>query len=79
MSRDAHDLPAAVAVTLPNRDDLELDTVMLPRDAFFADTEDVPARKAEGGICAEQVTPYPPGIPVPDATDPALETIRVVA
>jgi arginine/lysine/ornithine decarboxylase len=37
---------------------------MLPRDAFFARTEDVPAKEAVGRICAEQITPYPPGIPV---------------
>jgi arginine/lysine/ornithine decarboxylase len=51
-------------VALPAADDLELETVMLPRDAFFARTEDVPVAKAEGRICAEQITPYPPGIPV---------------
>lgn len=49
---------------LPSPGDLELETAMLPRDAFFADTEDVPADRAAGRICAEQITPYPPGIPV---------------
>jgi arginine decarboxylase len=43
---------------------VELDNAMIPRDAFFAQTEDVPAKEAVGRICAEQVTPYPPGIPV---------------
>jgi arginine/lysine/ornithine decarboxylase len=37
---------------------------MLPRDAFFAAKETVDADKAVGRICAEQITPYPPGIPV---------------
>jgi arginine/lysine/ornithine decarboxylase len=36
---------------------------MLPRDAFFAETEMVDARAAPGRIAAEQLTPYPPGIP----------------
>jgi arginine decarboxylase len=38
--------------------------VVLPREAFFSRTEDVAAEKAVGRICAEQITPYPPGIPV---------------
>lgn len=37
---------------------------MLPRDAFFAAKETVNAGNAIGRIAAEQVTPYPPGIPV---------------
>lgn len=37
---------------------------MLPRDAFFAPKETVLAGQAPGRICAEQITPYPPGIPV---------------
>ena len=37
---------------------------MLPREAFFAPKETVAADKAIGRIAAEQVTPYPPGIPV---------------
>ena len=36
---------------------------MVPRDAFFAPTEPVPARKAAGRVSAELITPYPPGIP----------------
>jgi arginine decarboxylase len=64
LSRAAHDLPEPPAIDLPSPGDLELDTVMLPRDAFFARTEDVPAKEAVGRICAEQITPYPPGIPV---------------
>jgi lysine decarboxylase len=37
---------------------------MLPRDAFLAETEIVPFKKSNGRICAEVITPYPPGIPV---------------
>ncbi|PPK65049.1 ornithine decarboxylase [Actinokineospora auranticolor] len=64
LAKTAKALPTPPQVALPDLGDLELDTVMLPRDAFFADTRDVPAREAVGRICAEQVTPYPPGIPV---------------
>jgi arginine decarboxylase len=37
---------------------------MLPREAFLADTEFVEFRKSVGRICAETISPYPPGIPV---------------
>ena len=37
---------------------------MRPRDAFLADTEFVKFRESAGRICAETLTPYPPGIPV---------------
>jgi arginine decarboxylase len=37
---------------------------MLPRDAFLADTEFVKFRESKGRICAETISPYPPGIPV---------------
>lgn len=51
-------------VQLASTRELELETVMLPRDAFFGQTETVDAAKAAGRIAAEQITPYPPGIPV---------------
>lgn len=51
-------------VDLPSPSALETDAVMIPRDAFFAPFEDVPRREAGGRVCAEQVTPYPPDIPV---------------
>ncbi|MEB4209502.1 ornithine decarboxylase [Mycobacterium sp. 94-17] len=91
-------------IVLPSPADLQLDTVELPRDAFFGQVEAVPARRASGRIAAEQITPYPPGIPavvpgerlndavldylcsgvnagmnLPDAADPSLQTIRVLA
>jgi arginine decarboxylase len=49
---------------LPSRRELRTEQAVLPRDAFFASAELVPARKAAGRISAELVTPYPPGIPV---------------
>jgi arginine decarboxylase len=36
---------------------------MTPREAFFAQTEDVSPKDAVGRVSAEYVTPYPPGIP----------------
>ncbi|TWD84565.1 arginine/lysine/ornithine decarboxylase [Kribbella amoyensis] len=56
-------LPTPKSVVLPDPGELELEQVTTPREAFFADQETVPARDAVGRIAAEQVTPYPPGIP----------------
>jgi arginine decarboxylase len=64
LTEHAADLPRAKPVELPSADGLELEPAMLPRDAFFAAKETVPADEAAGLICAEQITPYPPGIPV---------------
>ncbi|WP_448396573.1 aminotransferase class I/II-fold pyridoxal phosphate-dependent enzyme, partial [Mycolicibacterium pulveris] len=59
----ANDFDKPPQVRLPSPEEIELETVALPRDAFFGRTESVPADKAEGRIAAEQITPYPPGIP----------------
>jgi arginine decarboxylase len=59
---ESFDRPTAVRLASP--EELQLDTVMLPREAFFGAVEAVPARQAAGRIAAEQITPYPPGIPV---------------
>ena len=40
------------------------ETVLSPREAFFAGSETVPARHAVGRISAELIAPYPPGVPV---------------
>jgi arginine decarboxylase len=102
--RDAKDAEKPHPVQLPSADGLELETVMTPRDAFFARVEQVPVAEAEGRIAAEMVSPYPPGVPVlapgeritrealdyltsgveagmliPDAADPSLGSLRVVA
>jgi arginine decarboxylase len=38
--------------------------VLTPREAFLADDQDVPFAAATDRICAEVITPYPPGIPL---------------
>jgi lysine decarboxylase len=43
---------------------IEPDTVMAPREAFFARHVPVPVREAIGRVSAELVAPYPPGVPV---------------
>jgi lysine decarboxylase len=50
-------------VRLPSPSEIELESVDLARDAFFGPTESVPLKDASGRIAAEQITPYPPGIP----------------
>jgi arginine/lysine/ornithine decarboxylase len=50
-------------IDLPSPAELQLETVCLPRDAFFGRVETVPSDRAAGRVAAEQVTPYPPGIP----------------
>ncbi len=64
LTKQAGTLPPAHQVELPSAAELELEPAMLPRHAFFAPKETVPAGQAVGRICAEQITPYPPGIPV---------------
>jgi arginine decarboxylase len=61
--RAANDFDAPPPIRLPSPSEIELETVQLPRDAFFGKVDAVPAEKASGRICAEQITPYPPGIP----------------
>jgi arginine/lysine/ornithine decarboxylase len=58
----ASEMPQA-EVSIPDPPKLELETVNRPRDAFFSRFEDVKAKDAAGRIAAEQITPYPPGIP----------------
>ncbi|OKK22979.1 ornithine decarboxylase [Streptomyces sp. CB00455] len=55
---------AAGPVEVPSPAALRLEQVLLPRDAFFAETEQVPWQKAVGRVASEMITPYPPGIPV---------------
>ena len=38
--------------------------VVTPREAFMRDYVEVPFKKSAGRVCAEVVTPYPPGIPI---------------
>jgi lysine decarboxylase len=78
--KEANAFDPAPPIHLPSPDELELETVMLPREAFFAATEMVSAHEAAGRIAAEQITPYPPGIPaiVPGEliTEPVIEYLR---
>lgn len=75
---DGFDAPARIHIASPG--ELELDTVALPRDAFFGPTETVSAAEAVGRIAAEQITPYPPGIPavIPGErlTEPVIGYLR---
>jgi arginine decarboxylase len=59
----APDFPAPHPVQVPEPEELELETVTRPRDAFFGPIEDVSIDQAAGRVAAEQITPYPPGIP----------------
>lgn len=63
LAEAAGGLPKPPQVYLPDPAELELETVMLPRDAFFGRYENVPAEQAVGRVCAEMITPYPPGVP----------------
>ena len=67
-------------VELPAPGELELETAVLPRDAFFGPKEAVKAADAVDRVVAEQVTPYPPGVPtlVPGEriTQPVVDYLR---
>jgi arginine/lysine/ornithine decarboxylase len=100
----ADDFDPPPQIALPSPEELQLETVDLPRDAFFGRVKEVPAESAAGRVAAEQITPYPPGIPavvpgerlneavleylcsgvragmnLPDAADPSMQTVRVLA
>jgi arginine/lysine/ornithine decarboxylase len=64
LTEAAPDLPRPPAVVIPSEEDLFLETVMLPRDAFFGPVEVIPCEEAPGRIAAEMATPYPPGVPL---------------
>lgn len=59
---------------------LRTEQAMRPRDAFFAATRNIHVRDGAGEICAEIITPYPPGIPVlapgEVITEPIIEYLR---
>jgi len=67
-------------VHLPDPGDLELEQALIPRTAFFADAEHVPAERAAGRVAAETISPYPPGVPVVAPgevlTDAVLDHLR---
>ena len=49
------------APAIPPLEELDLEQAMSPREAFFAETEQV--QDPVGRIAAEMVSPYPPGVP----------------
>lgn len=59
----ADELAPAPDIRIPPPGDLRLRQQTLPRDAFFGAVEQLPAERAVGRVCAEMLTPYPPGIP----------------
>ncbi|MEU1087468.1 aminotransferase class I/II-fold pyridoxal phosphate-dependent enzyme [Streptomyces sp. NPDC005576] len=59
----ADELPPAPDIRVPDPGELRLRQATLPRDAFFGEVEEVPAERAVGRVCAEMLTPYPPGVP----------------
>src|SRR3954449_11759516 len=61
---DAAGLESSGTVDYPSAEGLQLENVMSPREAFFAEVEQVPVEHAAGRISAEMVSPYPPGVPV---------------
>ena len=77
---NAHTIERRPPVHLPDPTALELEQAVLPRDAFFATVEDVPADRAAGRIAAEMISPYPPGVPVVAPgeviTAPVLDYLR---
>jgi arginine/lysine/ornithine decarboxylase len=53
--------PDRPAPAVPPLQDLNLEQAMNPRDAYFAETEQV--TEPVGRIAAEMISPYPPGVP----------------
>ncbi|MEU5000453.1 aminotransferase class I/II-fold pyridoxal phosphate-dependent enzyme [Streptomyces sp. NPDC021622] len=80
LARTAHSWDEASVVAVPPPAELRMEQACLPRDAFFAATDDVPISEAAGRVAAEAVTPYPPGIPVilpgERLTEPVLTYLR---
>jgi arginine decarboxylase len=64
LCREAVTLGSRPPIAHPPGKFFELETVLLPRNAFFGPIERVPPRKAVGRISAETISPYPPGVPV---------------
>ncbi|GGT85879.1 hypothetical protein GCM10010272_33360 [Streptomyces lateritius] len=65
---------------MPDPAGLRMEQARLPRDAYFAATEDVPLASAAGRVAAEMITPYPPGVPTvlpgERLTEPVLRYLR---
>ncbi|MFI0084949.1 aminotransferase class I/II-fold pyridoxal phosphate-dependent enzyme [Streptomyces bobili] len=63
LAESADSIERQPPVRLPEPSALELEQAMLPREAFFAEADHVPAERAAGRIAAETISPYPPGVP----------------
>lgn len=63
VTRGNEALDRAGEIRVPTPEELRMELVHLPRDAFFGRTEQVPVDRAAGRVVAEMLTPYPPGIP----------------
>lgn len=55
--------------------------VVTPREAFLREHVEVPFKKSAGRVCAEVITPYPPGIPIvcpgERITDETIDYLRL--
>jgi arginine decarboxylase len=80
LTRAAPAMPESEPVQLPTPDELSLETVNAPHTAFFGSACQVRAETAAGHVAAEQLTPYPPGIPVvvpgERLTQPVIDYLR---
>lgn len=80
LGRAARNLPRAPRVDVPSPGEPRMAQALLPRDAFFGPTEDVPVARAAGRVAAEMITLYPPGIPAvlpgERLTEPVLRHLR---
>ena len=76
----APSIPASMPIQLPTPEELSLETVSAPHTAFFGSACQVRAEAAAGRVAAEQLTPYPPGIPVvvpgERLTQPVIDYLR---
>ncbi|MDV7089921.1 aminotransferase class I/II-fold pyridoxal phosphate-dependent enzyme [Rhodococcus opacus] len=63
MSSATESFAPAPRIDLPSPNELQLESEMAPAEAFFGPSEMIAADRAAGRIAAEQLTPYPPGIP----------------
>jgi lysine decarboxylase len=80
LAQAAPELASGPRVDVPSPTELRMKQALLPRDAFFGPTEDVPVEEASGRVAAEMITPYPPGIPAvlpgERLTTPVLRYLR---
>lgn len=78
--RHVEDLPVAPVVDVPDPAELELEQVLTPREAFFAEVEQISTHRAAGRVSADTITPYPPGVPavIPGEviTRPVIDYLR---